>query len=67
MIESGKRKETILRAIAQLVARMHGVHEVVGSSPASPTKFSIIFNLKFYEINQPSFQARRKDTSALYL
>lgn len=24
--------------MAQLVARMHGVHEAVGSSPATPTK-----------------------------
>ena len=27
------------RGMAQLVARMHGVHEAVGSSPATPTKF----------------------------
>ncbi len=27
------------RAIAQLVARLHGVQEAVGSSPASPTIF----------------------------
>ena len=28
----------LTRGIAQLVARMHGVHEAVGSSPATPTK-----------------------------
>ncbi len=37
------------RAIAQLVARMHGVHEAVGSSPTSPTNFSpLIFGSKKY-------------------
>ena len=32
------RSRVRLRAIAQLVARLHGVQEVVGSSPASPTR-----------------------------
>ena len=28
-----------LRGLAQLVARMHGVHEATGSNPVSPIKF----------------------------
>lgn len=28
---------SLARAMAQLVARMHGVHEAVGSNPTSPT------------------------------
>lgn len=32
------RSIDLRRGMAQLVARMHGVHEAVGSSPATPTK-----------------------------
>ena len=31
------RLECAVRGVAQLAARMHGVHEVPGSSPGTPT------------------------------
>jgi len=34
-------RSCIYRAMAQLVARMAGGHEVVGSSPTSPTKILV--------------------------
>gem|GEM_PF-3183041 len=37
--------------MAQLVARMHGVHEAVGSNPTSPTK------VKLKQINDGLYSA----------
>ncbi len=33
------------RGVVQLVERMHGVHEVVGSSPAAPTNLCCIYSV----------------------
>ena len=38
----------LLRGIAQLVARLSGGQEVVGSSPATPTKKVVFFDTTFF-------------------
>ena len=40
------------RAVAQLVARMHGVHEVAGSSPVSPTSICQKDLSTFYKVKK---------------
>ncbi len=47
--ENGQTWVANQRVVAQLVARLHGVQEVVGSSPADPTKKpSLLFAGRFF-------------------
>ena len=64
MFEDQSQKSQITRAVAQLVARMHGVHEAAGSNPVSPTNFNYMELDTRPELQQQPLTARRVEAGS---